>query len=189
MSEDDKTPPQRPALIGDVPTLAQCVLDAARETVGVKETTRNSGPEIDLWLATVSLPPGRPWCAAWLYSMFLRATRALGIPNPCPRTGAALRMYTLADDAFKITASVAFRNDLIVPGMAFFEDHSTPEHPGIGHCGLVVGLIQNTDLVMTISGNTNVAGSREGDSVVERGRPVSRMLGFLDFSRTPTLLT
>jgi len=191
MNDDDITKPDHaplapadpPPVTDDTPpavTLLEAAVACAMETVGVKEVARNSGPEIDLWLAGVGLLPGQPWCAAWVHAMFLRAARAIGAPSPCPRTGSALRLYQLADDNFKLAWSVAVRNDIVRPGQIFVESHGE----GKGHCGIVLGVDPKLGGVCrTVSGNTNEAGSREGNAVVVQWRQTENWLGILDFGR------
>ncbi len=167
------------------PAIIDCLLHAARDTLGIHETSRNSGPDIDRWLYNVRQTPGQPWCAAWHYSMWLRASRVVGAPNPCPRTAGALRTWKLADAHFRVTADeVRERPSLLRPGMSFLEDHSGDprDGEGKGHIGIVTAGLCG-DLFRAISGNTNPAGSREGVSVVEQSRSLSRAFGFLDFTR------
>lgn len=164
------------------PSIKTLVLAAAMPTKGVKEVTTNSSPEIDAWLWNVGQLPGAPWCAAWLFSQFLYATRAAGIPNPCPKSASALGIWRHAEERFKLAAGIIRRDpSLLLPGMAFVEDHGG----GTGHCGLVLGWTSpDMDLVRCISGNTNDAGSREGNCVGVNNRPLAgRMLGVIDFDR------
>ena len=132
--------------------LAEAVLRAAAATVGVKETGRNSGPEINGWLEGVGQPSGQPWCAAWVYAMYKAGSAQVGLPNPVYRTASSLRLWEKA-------ASI-YRQQRPQVGAIFVMDHGK----GLGHCGIVEA-IHGDGYITTIEGNTNAAGSRNGDRV------------------------
>lgn len=151
------------------------LLTAARGTVGIKETSANSGPEIDDWLAYVHLQPGNPWCAAWAASMHDYAAKAVNSINPCPRSGSVLTMWSLVLPECK--------RPVPYPGCVYFLQHS--EHTG--HVGIVDVVSPGGTVIAEISGNTNDVGSREGNMVqVHHGPPElshkGRLLGYVDFS-------
>lgn len=151
-------------------TFAQALLSAARSYLGTRETEKNSGPEIDEWLAYVHQPPGKPWCAAYTVAMSVKAAKACGVDNPCPRTAGALRMWELAPDSCK--------TQLPAPGDIFVLD--TGEPGGAGHVGIVETVSPDGKTITSIEGNSNQAGSREGDSVViHKWRPVDGRRGKL----------
>lgn len=131
-------------------------LRVASTQVGVRETSRNSGPEVDAYLASVGLAPGLAWCAAFVHWCFEAGAASLALPDPCPKTAGALRLYDDCPDGWKV-----FRPE---PGDVFAIDHGH----GLGHVGFVesVGAIE----LVTIEGNTNPGGSREGDGVYRRTR-------------------
>lgn len=158
--------------------LVEGALSIASQYVGVKETARNSGPEIDLFLAAVGLRPGYAWCAAFVYFCFMRASAKLGLVNPCPRSARALGVWSLADGACK--TQVATRGSLFVL--------DTGEPGGDGHIGFVE-VAHPDGTIDSIEGNTNAAGSREGNAVARKlawdPRPNrrGRLMGFVDLSR------
>lgn len=184
MTGDEPTDPGRPTLLEAAVAYAYEL-----DRLNIHEVTRNSSPWIDRVLAQVNAKPGDPWCAAALFDIWLRASRACGVPNPCPKSAGALRMYSLADEKFKIGAGAARRDrSLLKPGMAFFEDHAGDPRDGIGagHCGLVLGWTHpEMDLVRVANGNVAPAdtSSREGTHFAIQNRPIEKMLAFLDFSR------
>jgi hypothetical protein len=141
----------------------------AQRYVGVRERTRNSGPEIDQWLELVRLGPGNPWCAAFVYGCYHEAGLELGAPNPLPRTGSVWALWNKADDLWK--------SDHPSVGAVFI--HVTTEHTG--HTGLVVDV--EGDYLVTVEGNANAEGSREGDGVYLKKRPISYADGFIDVGR------
>lgn len=157
------------------------VLRIAREQIGVREVGGpNRGPEVEKYLARVGLVPGFPWCAALVYFCFDEAALRTVVPNPLPKTAGVLDHWNRAADKFKLPPNVPF-DDLrnLNPGSIFCIDHGN----GHGHTGIVV--LADREGLKTIEGNTNVAGSREGDGVYYRTRRLEEItLGYLDYSRT-----
>lgn len=152
------------------------LLDAARDTVGTRETSTNSGPEIDQWLEYVYQPPGKPWCQAWVCSMHRIAAVHCDVPNPCPRTAGALRLWELADRRARVEHPF--------PGCVFVLD--TGERGGAGHVGIVEATAPN-GTITTIEGNTNEAGSREGNAVarhtwIPKNGARGVLIGYLNLS-------
>jgi len=147
----------------------------AEARIGIKETAPNSGPDVDLFLAAVGLPPGQSWCAALVHFCYRVASAKLSTVNPCPRTGGCLRMWALAEPQWK--TNVARR------GAIYVLDH---QH-GLGHVGIVTEVDAAGNVVSEISGNTNAAGSREGNCIAQHFGPPEKshrgtLMGFLDFS-------
>ena len=132
------------------------LLIAARATLGVREYGgKNRGHLIDGWNEAIPVPLGSPWCASWVYGMHGEAAKSVGIDNPCPRTAGALKMWHLAPEAA--------RRQLPAPGDVFVIDTGDPG--GYGHVGIVEMVTPDGGTVVTLEGNTNAAGSREGDQV------------------------
>lgn len=140
--------------------------------VGDRETSRNSGPEVDAFLASVGLGPGYPWCAAFVYFCFREAAASVRAPNPCPRTAGALRLWDLCTPQADLTQFVSPD-----AGSVFVIDHGH----GLGHVGFVEELLDDGTL-RTIEGNTAPTGTREGDGVYRRSRRISEITrGYLRF--------
>lgn len=144
-------------------------LRVAATQIGVRETSRNSGPEVDAYLASVGCAPGLAWCAAFVHWCFEAGAASLTLPDPCPKTAGALRLHEMASSS---QANV-YQPE---PGDVFVIDHGH----GLGHVGFVesVGPIElaapaarvGPIELVTIEGNTNPGGSREGDGVYRRTR-------------------
>lgn len=159
-------------------TITEAALSIAETQVGVHEKGGNNhGAEVELYLASVGLEPGEPWCAAFLYWCFRRAANVLVTPNPAPKTGAAVKIWELADRHFRVAQPTR--------GCVYVVSHGG----GKGHAG-IIELVDQVGLVTEISGNTNAAGSREGNAVAihsdwnwHSGQAHGgELLGFLDFS-------
>lgn len=142
-------------------------LAVAGTQVGERETSRNSGPMVDAYLASVGLAPGFSWCAAFVYWSFHKAATDTQQANPCPRTAGALKLHAMAPPGTW--------KDKPEPCDVFVIDHGH----GLGHVGFVESLTP-AGLLVTVEGNTNGGGSREGDGVYRRTRRLGEInVGFL----------
>lgn len=173
--------------LGGAPSaLTAKVLGIAKGEVGVREDPlgSNRGPKVDEYLSAVSQSLlGQPWCTAFLYWVFREASTDLGIDNPFPKTAGVHNAWRLsgksrpADDIVTV-AEAAKDPSLIRPGAVFFIDTGL----GHGHVGLVVANLNGT--LVTIEGNTNDDGGRNGIGVFQRStRKISQInLGFAHYS-------
>lgn len=158
--------------------LTHGALAIAVSYLGTKETKPNSGPDVDLFLASVGLHPGYPWCAAFAFYCYMRASAMLGLINPCPRSARALGIWALAEGSAKVQRPAV--------GSLFVLDTGKPG--GDGHIGFVEK-VHGDGLITTVEGNTNEAGGREGNAVArhERWDPQSgargQLVGYVDLSR------
>lgn len=58
------------------------ILNSAKKDIGVAETSKDSGPEIDKMLAAVGSLPGNAWCSAAVSSWIRKAAKKLEARNP-----------------------------------------------------------------------------------------------------------
>lgn len=170
-----------PADQGD--SLLTKALEVAISQVGVLEVPpgSNRGPEVDAYLASVSVPPGQYWCAAFVYWCFERAASALDRENPVCRTAGCLDHWQKAETrgARRIPVEQAAADpSLIMPGQVFIIDHGL----GRGHTGIVERV--EGGMLVTVEGNTNEGGSGNGIGVFRRqGRRIADVnVGFIDYS-------
>lgn len=156
--------------------LVERALEIAATKIGIREVTPNRGPEIDKWIQGIGLDPAGkyPYCVAFLVAVFDAAAAELGMKNPLPRTGKAVRLWSRARDLYK--------SHHATPG-AIFVHLKEPQNPdSAGHAGIITGV--GDDRIWTIEANTNGEGSREGDGVYEKWRPLSYVnCGYIDVSR------
>lgn len=165
--------------------LLATALGTARSQVGVREEPpgSNCGPEVNVYLKSVGLSPGHPWCAAFVYWCFGQAAQKVGVVNPLVKTGHCLTHWQKAPQAVKITAGAARLDpSLVRPGLIgiLLMDRRN----GAGHA-FIVEAIKDRQLT-TIEGNTNQALSREGLAVCRLSRRSlgdGLLVGFLDYSR------
>lgn len=157
------------------------LVQIAEAEIGKKETKgRNLGPDVERYQAATNLDPGAwPWCAAfvchclreWLNDPANRAWLALKKSTPTgwmPKTALAY--------GFLKWAKARPATTTILP------DTATPEAGDIvvydfSHIGIVKRCIG--DKFEAIEGNTNSAGSRDGDGVYFKVRPRSLARAFI----------
>jgi len=148
--------------------IAEAAKNIALSQAGVKEATgQNDGPAVEMFLDSVGLKKGQPWCMAFLYWCFKIAAGRVNAKNPLIRTGHCLTQLR---------------------AMPVENVHSTPEvndigimdlGGGTGHCFMVTGLMGAK--ITTIEGNTNNNGSRNGNEVTGHIRTVASNMKFIRF--------
>lgn len=149
----------------------QIVVEAIKH-VGTKEAGHNAGPEVAGWLKRVHRRTGSPWCCAFAWCMLDDACTAIGVPNPFPPVAGV-----------HYAAAIAKRLGCWTPeaGPGYICLHDSGKNAAgarIGHCGVVVEV---NGQIKSVEGNTNAEGSREGDRVALKSRPVAYWgLGFID---------
>jgi len=143
---------------------AQEVIRVARGTIGWREEPGNSGPLVDKILSSVGLAgSGAPWCAAWVVYI---GDEAFGKEkNPYPRSA-------WSPDFVKAPDWNRGRGKEPAPADAFgiyFQSLGR-----VAHTGLVEKL--EGKMAITIEGNTNDDGSRDGNGVYRKRRPLDTIL-------------
>lgn len=136
------------------------VKQTCESQIGVRELTcHNDGVMVETYLHSVSLKKGNAWCAAFVSWVFQQC----GVINPksgwCPFWFPAKNIiYQIDKPAINHNAPQA--GDVF--GI-FFNDKKR-----IAHVGLIMEWGEK--VVITVEGNTNDAGSREGDGVYKKKR-------------------
>ena len=157
--------------------LSEKAIDSALSQLGVREKGgANCGPEVEMYLKSVGLGKGHPWCMAFVYWCFDQAAKELGNPNPLVKTGGVLNGWNKAT-CTKIKAVDSKNNPALVqPGQIFIIDHGG----GYGHTGIVKSV--SGGFIKTIEGNTNDNHTREGIGVFELTRKIKDInKGFLQY--------
>ena len=165
----DRTVPTVSRRSIDSPLLKK-VLAVAASQIGVMEKPpgSNRGPEVDDYVSTTGLDPrgGFAWCACFVYWCFVQAASSVGVANPCVKTAGVLDHWAKAaavPSARRILpAEASDQPSLIVPGTLFLLRTSATE----GHMGIIEQVRGNQ--LVTIEGNTNDTGSRNGIGVFRR---------------------
>ena len=149
--------------------LGAAIVAAAQSQIGVLEKSKNQAPEIAKYWAATNYPDGmqnrEPWCAAFVCWCVAEGIRNFG-KNPnwaLPRTATAFGFEDWAEE-YKLPVNTnPASSDLQLGDILVFK---------FSHVGIYAGGV-NAESIVTIEGNTNGAGSREGDGVYRKLRPVS----------------
>ncbi|RYD95992.1 MAG: CHAP domain-containing protein [Sphingobacteriales bacterium] len=137
------------------------VLKIAKSQIGIREATgNNDGRQVEAYLAYTGNKKGEPWCASFVSWVFGQA----GFNQPRSAWSPAL---------FPQLRQVKTAKPALVFGIYF------PTKGRIAHVGLVEK--QQGDWLYTIEGNTNLAGSREGDGVYRRLRHTKTIAAYADW--------
>ena len=156
-------------------TLAELAVQIALQYDGVRETARNDGPEVRMFQRSIGLKPGDPWCAAFVCYCIQDAAKQFGVTPKFQYGGSVYKLWTRNED---------LRMSEPGPNCVFLIDHGLSKTgKRIGHTGFCVGVNQShTETLETVEGNTNAAGSRDGDGCYHKSRELSEFTkgyGFL----------
>lgn len=144
----------------------------AESQLHVREATgRNDGKDVERYLRTVGLGKGYAWCAAyvaWCHD-------ELNIPSP---------RSAWSPDWFRSNIVYEANNPRIStfqskPGQVFGLYYETKKR--VAHVGLITG--EDRFHYRTIEGNTNDAGSREGDGVYRKIRKKNTIYVIADYCK------
>ena len=143
----------------------------AREEIGVSEVYgTNCGPRVDDYKAATWLDAdkGWPWCAAFICWLIREAIEEEEVVFKRPRTAGAWDFENWAKQQTSngIELRKPTNEDIKAGDIVVFT---------FSHIGIAVKDIDSSGYVVTIEGNTNGAGSREGGSVLEKKRHVSKI--------------
>jgi hypothetical protein len=170
--------------VSATPSLATAALGIAVSEIGQMEVPpgSNRGPRVDQYVRAVGLNPAGsfPWCAAFVYFCFSEASTRDGVRNPVIKTAGVLDHWTKAGNrgVRRVLGATAKNSpELVRPGFVFIMDFGG----GVGHTGFVESVAGGR--LVTIEGNTNDGGSREGVGVFRRTeRKIATInKGFLDY--------
>lgn len=132
--------------------------------VGVRETTgHNDGERVEIYLRSTGLPKGNAWCAAFVTWVFRQSGVEAIASAWSPSWFVRNVVYTRA----------AKNNAVPCPADVFgiyFQNKGR-----IAHVGFIDEWDSKSSFAMTVEGNTNDAGSREGDGVYRKRRMKSQI--------------
>jgi hypothetical protein len=145
-------------------TPGQQVADRASDFLGVREVGGNNrGPAVEAILAAADQKPGQPWCGA--FSLVVHKAAGIYMPGNPAR-------YAWSPTWFHSSKVVWRRGDLVESVVHVGDQIGLyyPKIKRIGHVGTIVA-IEGRWLV-TIEGNTNGMGSRDGSGVHKQRRRI-----------------
>lgn len=161
--------------------LAKKIVELARKEIGVKEVNAtNCGPRVNQYKAVTRLPANEswPWCAAFVCWLVRESMAATGIKETAgfkwPRTAGAwdFENWSLAQDATTQTRK-PHHGDIQRGDIVIFT---------FSHIGIATSSPDDNGFLMTIEGNTDGQGSREGGAVLAKLRHVSRIRSRIRFT-------
>lgn len=151
----------------------EAVVREAERLLDVREATgQNDGPMVAYILSRVDMPEGLAWCGALVYTAFeLAGVQLPGEPRSYAwsPTWTASRVIWRASDTRTRTQSEAQPG----PGDVFSIWFSRLGR--VGHVGIVRDWQGDDRFLLTIEGNTNPGGSRDGDGVYASRRLKSQL--------------
>lgn len=154
-----------------IATTREQVVTIAESQVGVREATgNNDGPEVAMYLFNTGLPEGYAWCAAFVSWVFQEA----GIKT--------MRSARVVDWFSKnVVYLKGWQKEAPKLKKAMLAGWYYPELGRYGHIGIIAGWNPGMKDIITIEGNTNGAGSREGEGVYRKFRPLKNIAVIADY--------
>ena len=151
--------------------IAAKMVTLAREEIGVAEVDgTNCGPRVDQYKAATWLDSnkGWPWCAAFICWLVRESIEGEEVAFKRPRTAGAwdFENWAKQERVNNVELRKPTNEDIKAGDIVVFT---------FSHIGLAIKDIDSSGYVVTIEGNTNGAGSREGGSVLEKKRHVSKI--------------
>lgn len=137
------------------------LIKIATSQLGIREATgNNDGTQVEAYLKATNLLKGNPWCAAFVSWVFKQAGLAQ------PRTAWSPTLFPLV-------------RQTLTPQPADVLGIYSNELKRIAHAGLVEG--RQNNWIISIEGNTNNDGSREGNGVYRKWRHIRTIAKFANW--------
>ena len=146
--------------------LSKKVIEGGWENLGVEEIPRGSnwGKYVKQYLASVGIKYPAAWCAAFVYFRIKKAAKELDIETKFIRTASCQAIYQWAK-------KYGYILDKPWDGCVFLQWNK--ELHRYAHTGFVKSYDSNTNTFISIEGNSNSDGSREGYCVCSNTRKVT----------------
>ena len=145
-------------MIEPIKLLRPLALYYALSRIDTHETSPNWGPEVEKILASADIHDPEPWCAALVNDCAQTVAGRLGVRSPLEDVPLQGYVQSYVDHARKHGWVIPFSQ--VEPGDLF-----TLYYPSLkrnGHIGFVAAPSRDTGRFLTVAGNTNNDGSREG---------------------------
>ncbi|RYF14703.1 MAG: peptidoglycan-binding protein [Flavobacteriales bacterium] len=137
------------------------ILQIALSQLGVREATgRNDGKAVAAYLQATGIQEGNPWCAAYVSWVFKIAGYAQ------PRTAWSPALFPKARQSLAP-----------LPANLFGIYYTTLRR--VAHVGFVIKKEKNW--IISVEGNTNMDGSREGNGVYQKKRHIRTIYAYSDW--------
>jgi len=149
---------KKPVVI-EVKSMRDCLEEIYTSQIGVREVGNNAGPDVEKYLKSAGVPKGSAWCASYVYWTYQKCDSNFVINSPA-WVPSWFPKSKLIFSLGKINKRSPQKGDLI--GIYF------PEKGRLAHIGIFDS--ESEDFIISVEGNTNEAGSREGDGVYKKKR-------------------
>jgi len=137
-------------------------LGVAISKIGVKEIPPNSnrGPEVEAFLWSVVLPPGNPYCMAFVFWCVGEAAKKVNLENPLPKTGYTPTFYNWVRKGCLDLPPVSGME--LASGSLFllFGKVGNEPNPRVKHVGFCERL--DGEILTTVEGNVEAGRDDEG---------------------------
>jgi hypothetical protein len=144
--------------------LREATLDFLLYFVGVRETGSNKGPWVEAFQRLAGITAGAdPWCMAIINASAERAAARLGVRSPLENMRLQGYVPCLVETFPHVSLEDALPGDILAVWNSSKGRHA---HVAMIECRMVERNVR------TVEGNTNEAGSREGDGVYRKVRTV-----------------
>ena len=142
--------------------IRECVATQYTQAIGVREASgKNDGVDVKKYLASVKLPEGHAWCAAFVNYVLKKCGANVAGSGWSPAWFPQSRLvFNKSFGLGSNTGTLPQRGDVF--GIYF------PNKGRIAHVGFID--VWEESHITTVEGNTNDAGSREGDGVYKKKR-------------------
>lgn len=149
-------------------TIAQRMVELAKREVGVEEINgTNCGPRVNEYKAATWLDPEKswPWCAAFICWLVREACKGEKYTFKLPQTAGAwdFENWSRAQD-MSVKTKKPHAGDIKAGDIVVFT---------FSHIGLAISDADEFGYVLTVEGNTDSSGSREGGGVFQKRRKIS----------------
>lgn len=137
----------------------ECLVSRYNTYIGTREKGNNAGAEVEYFLSVAGLSKGNPWCASFIYAIFKECDRdfKLSAPGWVPSWFPQKKLIFVRG---KMDIKPPQAGDLI--GIWFANKNR------LAHIGFYES--EDNEFITSVEGNTNEAGSREGDGVYRKKR-------------------
>ena len=160
-------------------SLRKVTLATAAAKLGVREEGSNSGEAVKIFQNAAGIKPGQPWCAAFVNWAAEQGAKQLGVLSPLEKVPLQGLVQSYVDYGIEHEWVVAYSN--VLPGDLFcLFDVGLKRY---AHIGFVESKVNNENAFMTVEGNSNDEGHREGVEVCCRKRKVKANTLFLRWTK------
>ena len=160
-------------------SLRHAALAAALSKLGVREEGDNRGEAVAVFQNAAGIHPGQPWCAAFINWSAETGAKKLSVKSPLELVPLQGLVQSYVDYGEEHGWVIPF--DAVLPGDLCCIYNATLER--YAHITFVRERVMNEHAFLTVEGNSNDEGSREGVEVCSIKRKVKANMVFLRWTK------